>query len=97
MKKMKLMADYQCFPLWRVNEGDFSDYNIDPDGLPISPGLKSSLLAWAEQFDAILNWDDPASSTFPSKEAEMTWRSMKEVLVQQLNEELKGTCEVEAG
>jgi len=35
---IKLMADYQCFPLWEASPGKVG--NVDPNTLPISEGLK---------------------------------------------------------
>jgi hypothetical protein len=68
MKKIKLMADYHCHPLWGTNLEDFGD--ISPEELPISLELKCSLREWAERYDAMLNMDDPASSGFKSEEEE---------------------------
>lgn len=68
MKKIKLMADYHCHPLWGTTPEEFGD--ISPDEIPISSELKYSLKEWAERYDAILNKDDPASSAFKSEEEE---------------------------
>ncbi len=56
MRTLKLMADYQCWPLWEEGE------NLDPATLPLSAGLQARLTAWAEAFDASLDWDDPGHS-----------------------------------
>jgi hypothetical protein len=45
MKNIKLMADYQCHPLWNMSPGEYGD--INPDDLPISQELKDQLNAWA--------------------------------------------------
>ncbi|KES16178.1 hypothetical protein GASC598I20_006050, partial [Gilliamella apicola SCGC AB-598-I20] len=34
MKKIKLMADYECYPLWIDSDNEVG--NIDPDSLLIS-------------------------------------------------------------
>lgn len=68
MRPIKLMADYQCYPLWGLGPDDFGD--ISPDELPLSEDLKTSLNEWAERFDAILNMDDPATSDFNTVEEE---------------------------
>ncbi len=34
MKRIKLMADYDCYPLWLDSDDEVG--NIDPDVLPIS-------------------------------------------------------------
>ncbi|MGC6389064.1 hypothetical protein ACMV8I_15600 [Ewingella sp. S1.OA.A_B6] len=66
MKEIKLMADYQCHPLWGTTLEDFGD--LSPEELPISLELKNSLGEWAKRYDALLNMDDPASSGFKSEE-----------------------------
>jgi len=68
MRKIKLMADYYCHPLWGVDIDDMGD--ISPEDLPISSELRGNLNEWAKRFDAILNEDDPASSGFKSDEEE---------------------------
>jgi hypothetical protein len=64
LKKIKLMPDYQCFPLWNLEEVD----NIDPKDLPIKKDLIDALYKWAETFDSILNWTDPSLSGFKSEQ-----------------------------
>ncbi|QNP66531.1 hypothetical protein [Streptomyces genisteinicus] len=66
--RLKVMADYGCFPLWLPDEID----NIAPEDtrLGLTTDLVKRLTAWAAEFDAILQWDDPASSDFPSPQAE---------------------------
>lgn len=53
------MADYGCWPLWE--EGPAIG-NVDPDTLAISDPLLARLRAWAAEYDASLNHDDPAAS-----------------------------------
>ena len=86
MKKIRLMADYFCFPLWHNSGVEFGD--IDPEQLPLSPELKQSLLEWAAEFDAILCMDDPASSDFPSRRANIEFVAKGDVLLDRLKEEL---------
>ena len=62
---IKVMADYDCWPLWHYQD-DVG--NIDPAALDLSPGLIEALLAWAEEYDSILNRQDPASTSWPSIE-----------------------------
>lgn len=56
------MADYGCFPLGAP------DGNLEYDALSISPELVDDLQRWADEYDAILVWDDPASSGFATQE-----------------------------
>jgi hypothetical protein len=91
MRAIKLMADYQCFPLWEASPGVVG--NVDPKDLPISSLLQQKLMAWAEKFDATLNMEDPANSGFDSELAAGEFRQEGEVLAQRLQEEL-GTAYV---
>lgn len=86
MRTLRLMADYQCFPLWEASPGVIG--NVDPAELPISGALCADLHAWAADFDAVLNMDDPARSAFPDAEAEARFRSQGEALGQRLRAEL---------
>ena len=62
MEFIRLMTDYQCFPLWKI--GDKTVENISPDELPISKNLKEKLFAWQKKYDETLNMDDPTASGF---------------------------------
>jgi hypothetical protein len=86
MRSIKLMADYQCFPLWDVSPGAVG--NIDPEDLPISLSLQQMLMGWAAKFDATLNMNDLASSGFGSERAASEFRKEGEALAQLLAEEL---------
>jgi hypothetical protein len=86
MKTIKLMPDYQCFPLWEASPGEVG--NINPEDLPISPDLKAQLAAWAKIYDATLNIDDPACSGFQSDEAEAEFKRVGNDLGQRLRGEL---------
>ncbi len=85
----KVMADYGCWPLWH----DYTDIgNVDPDALPITPGLRDDLLRWAERFDQTLNDDDPASSGFETLAAEGLFQRDGRSLTQRLAAELAETA-----
>lgn len=86
MRTIKLMADYQCFPLWEVSPEIVG--NINPQDLPISSMLKQALMMWAAKFDATLNMDDPVSSGFGSERAANEFREEGDALAQRLQEEL---------
>ncbi len=64
MRAIKLMADYQCYPLLEASPGVVG--NIDPEELPISERLRQALTQWAEWYDSTLNLSNPAISGFPS-------------------------------
>lgn len=64
-KKIKLMPDYGCYPLWwAAGSGKAGD--IDPTTLPLKPETIVRLEKWAAVFDDLLNEEDPAASGFPS-------------------------------
>ncbi|AKK05015.1 hypothetical protein CMUST_03355 [Corynebacterium mustelae] len=79
------MADYGCFPLW---SWDYPEFNVDPASLPLSATLIADLYQWQDRYDAILNWDDPASSGFPTPEAETAFRTNGARLARRLQTEL---------
>ena len=86
MRAIKLMPDYQCFPLWEASLGDVG--NINPDNLPISLGLKTELATWTKIYDATLNVDDPACSGFQSEEAKAEFKRVGNDLAERLRGEL---------
>lgn len=62
-RRLKLMADYQCSPLWEYEEPPGDLYaNRDPAELPLSEVTIRELAAWAAWFDTFLDMDDPNGS-----------------------------------
>lgn len=86
MKSMKLMADYQCYPLWNMSPGEYGDMN--PDDLPISKELKLRLFRWAALYDETLDLDCPLSSGFKNEEQELDFKREGERLLECLRNEL---------
>jgi hypothetical protein len=86
MRVIKLMADYQCFPLWEASPGKVG--NIDPSSLPISEELGGDLLKWADLYDATLNTDDPIRSGFKTAAERLEFAKIGTRLCQRLREEL---------
>ncbi|GAA5527200.1 hypothetical protein [Herpetosiphon gulosus] len=86
IKKLRLAAEYACFPLWWDDGAQFGD--LDPRELPISSQLQQALMDWSEQFDAIYNLDDPATSSFRNLAAERLFAEQGLILAQQLQTEL---------
>ena len=86
MIKIKLMPDYQCYPLWGISENNLG--NIDPRSLPISENLILSLMDWAKKYDATLNLEDPLNSGFATKELEFSFKKEGEHLLERLKTEL---------
>ncbi|MDF7675808.1 hypothetical protein PT286_03550 [Neisseriaceae bacterium ESL0693] len=92
MKKIKLMADYECYPLWL----DFDDEigNINPNTLPISDSLKNELKNWTDDYDKTLNLDDPLHSGFKTTNDEITFKERGKILQKKLQTELSNSYEV---
>ena len=86
MKHIKLMPDYQCFPLWDLTPDAYGD--LDPKALPISELLQGQLMDWARTYDQTLNWQDPARSGFVTVEAKNSFEAEGLRLANQLREEL---------
>jgi len=84
--KIKLMLDYQCYPLWGMSENNLG--NIDPRSLPISEKLISNLMDWAKKYDATLNLEEPINSGFATKELELAFKKEGEYLLNRLRIEL---------
>lgn len=92
MHMIKLMADYQSYPLWWADGSNFGD--IDPTELPITPELANGLLAWADRFDATYNSQDPGESGFDSAQAAAEFDLVGQQLWQQLRTELSSDYNV---
>ncbi|NHB62293.1 hypothetical protein [Photorhabdus sp. RW14-46] len=92
MKRIKLMVDYDCYPLWLDSDDEVG--NIDPDVLPISDSLKEELNNWSKQYDETLNLDDPLSSGFSTPEAETVFKEKGQYLREKLQTELNNGYEV---
>lgn len=84
------MADYQCYPLWNVEEVG----NIDPNKLPISTVLKKHLNSWAECYDETLVIDDPKLSGFKNDKEALAFEEQGRFLWQQLQKELGNQYEI---
>jgi hypothetical protein len=86
VKCIKLMADYQCYPIWNMSPGEYGD--MAPCELPISKELQERLLKWAAIYDETLDVDYPPNSGFKSEELEREFKSEGERLVISLRGEL---------
>jgi hypothetical protein len=60
VRRIKVIADYDCWPLWHDGSpnGDVGD--IDQLSLPIDPCLQARLLEWVDAYGALLDRDNPA-------------------------------------
>lgn len=68
---IKIMPDYNCYPLWQISDGLV--ININPGELPLSPELKGLLSDWQNKYDDTLNKMDPINSGFRTREDEMNF------------------------
>jgi hypothetical protein len=91
--RLKLMADYDCWPIWLDDEVG----NVDPATLAISAELRDRLRVWAARFDAILVRDDPVRSSFGSEAAERSFHLDGVQLVVELQNELGSAHSVRYG
>ncbi|MBB4017451.1 MULTISPECIES: hypothetical protein [Chelatococcus] len=84
VRKIKLMADYDCWPLWDLDE----IRNVNPETLPLSATLKAALEAWAASYSETLDRDNPVESGFSSKAAAIAFNKEGRRLRDQLKVEL---------
>jgi len=83
-KLLKLMPEYECFPIWEGREGE----NIDPATLPISAGLRKRIEKWDSEYQATYDRNDPIDSNFESPEAEQAFDKTGQQLWRDLQAEL---------
>ena len=85
-RRVKLMADYDCWPLWGMDGDDIG--NLDPAALGLSTGLTARLALWSEAYDARLDRADQGGSPPPTleeigrfeREGLALWRLVREEL-----------------
>lgn len=83
-KKIKLMAEYNYFPLWYLETGD----NLDEEDLPLSVEMIEKLNNWADIYNNIIDWDNPSESGFKSEEEKQNFDNQRDILVMELQKEL---------
>ena len=92
MKKIKLMADYECYPLWIDSDNEVG--NIDPDSLLNSDSLKNELNKWSDDDDKTLNSDNPLESGFKTINEEIAFKEKGKSLQEKLQIELGNNYDV---
>lgn len=90
VQRIKLMADFDCYPLWDMDDGG----DIDPTDLPLSKAIIERLLNWQKIYDGIIDWDDPAAAGFASEQEEIAFEREGVCLWQQLQKELGDEYEI---
>lgn len=68
VRRVKVMADYHCHPLWSLDEDLYG--TIDPVNLGLSADLTRDLAAWAVAYDASMSLDEPTKDLWSSAERE---------------------------
>jgi hypothetical protein len=92
IRQIKLMPDYQCYPLWL--SGNEGPANIDPATLPLSSETILRLERWANIFDNWMNLDDPASTPEPPDDEVAAFEDEGKALWKQLQLELGPTYHI---
>lgn len=90
---IKLMADYECYPLWGYDNLGLVG-NLDPTTLPLSQKLIERLDSWSDLYDKTLNINDPIRSGFNSSEEELDFVRLGECLAKDLRSELWETYDI---
>jgi hypothetical protein len=85
MRTLRLMADYWAWPVW---EPGSEEYNIDPETLDISAGLRSELAAWAREYDGTIDQSYPPNSGFVDVQTAARWLEDGRRLALRLEQEL---------
>jgi hypothetical protein len=87
-RTIKIMPDYQCFPLWEADDKEFG--NINPDELKISQELKTMIHDWQVMYDNTLDSGSPNNSGFKNpkdiENFEMEGRAIWTRLISELGE-----------
>jgi hypothetical protein len=91
--RLKVRADFQCYPIWRDDDGLWLD--IDPASLPISEGLAGEFDAWAAAYDATFNDEYPPESAFPDQATKDAFVATGRDLSDRLAAELGAGTQVE--
>ena len=85
--RVKVTADYECWPLWWDEAGRVG--NVSPTELGLSDHLSSDLLAWASAYDATLNRNVPSLSGFASDDEERLFHEQGRRLAARVADELE--------
>jgi hypothetical protein len=97
-RTIKLMADYQCWPLWEERSGLIG--NLNPADLRLSGTLRRRLDHWRETYDASLDPADPRLSGFADDEAcdrfKREGRALGDALRRELGPDYGVTTEIRA-
>ncbi|MEV0700420.1 pentapeptide repeat-containing protein [Saccharopolyspora sp. NPDC050389] len=75
--KIRVMIDWEAYPIWLNTRTGDTSFPVPAEDLlkyATIPGhLIKRIDEWHDQWTALLNWDDPLSTWFPTPEAEEQW------------------------
>jgi len=77
---LRLAPEVGCWPLWNDETGD----NLDPARLPLPADLVEQLMRWDAKYQETHDPVNPASSGFPTREAEVEFRAEGKALASSL-------------
>ena len=80
---LKLMAEYQAFPVWRRDCRNSS--MVDPHSLPIQEDLLTALWQWSRDYEDIMVAN---GYEWPSENVRRTWQRRGETLWHELRSSL---------
>lgn len=93
IRRLRVAVDYGAFPVWDLDDGGM----VDPTTLPVDADLVARLQAWADRFDATVDWDDPAAATLPSPAWRRRFDSDGRALARDLQAQLGPAYDVRFG
>lgn len=93
-RRIKLMAEYGCSPLWVLEDGDLLSTPA-PEDLPVSRALIEDICRWRDAFEATYDADDPRESGFGTKELWVAFDTEGQRLHRELKSELGDEWDIE--
>ena len=89
MKKLRLVTDYFCYPIFHDDGASTGEYgDIDPHTLPISKELANDLIEWQGWFERGLDMDNPGNSVDMSFAEKELFKKQGYSLLERLKSEL---------
>ena len=93
LREIRLVADYDCYPLWEILANDIGNINYRDKSnkfkINISDDLKDRLDRWADRYDKTLDADNPVASGFLSKGDQQEFQKEGEEMLTVLKNELQ--------
>jgi len=93
VKRVRLMAEYNAYPLWSLETSSIGP--INPDDLPLSKETLFLLQGWSKKYQTQLNIADPTNSAYFNQDELIEFENEGIRLWLKLREELFAEFEVE--